>query len=83
MGEYGRVAGKAAILPRLPDNKVRDQVGTLWMGNDPPTPVTNLNDRFHTIVNTYVAGPTLFPTIGSANLSLTAFALARRTTEAI
>jgi len=53
------------------------------MGNDPPTPVTNLNDRFHTIVNTYVAGPTLFPTIGSANLSLTAFALARRTTEAI
>lgn len=73
-----------------PNNKVRDglgtthhEAGTLWMGNDPATSVTNLDGRFHHIANAYVAGPALFPTLGSHNPSLTGLALARRTALAI
>jgi hypothetical protein len=71
-------------------NKVRDglgtthhEAGTLWMGSDPNTSVTDLNGRFHHITNAYVAGPAVFPTLGSANPSLTALSLARRTAFAI
>jgi choline dehydrogenase-like flavoprotein len=73
-----------------PNNKVRDglgtthhEAGTLWMGTSPGNSVTELNGRFHHITNAYVAGPALFPTIGSANPSLTALALARRTAAAV
>src|SRR5262249_10449544 len=45
--------------------------------------VTNLDGRFHHITNGYVAGPALFPALGSANPSLTAISLARRTAEAV
>jgi choline dehydrogenase-like flavoprotein len=72
--------------PNDPRNKVRDglgtthhEAGTLWMGTDPMTSVTDLDGRFHHIINTYVAGPALFPTIGSANPSLTGLSLARKT----
>lgn len=57
--------------------------GTLWMGSDPNTSVTNLDGRFHHVSNAYVAGPAVFPTLGSANPSLTALTLARRTALAI
>jgi hypothetical protein len=53
------------------------------MGNDSSTSVTDLNGRFHHRANVYVAGPALFPAIGSANPSLTALTLARRTGNAI
>jgi choline dehydrogenase-like flavoprotein len=73
-----------------PANKVRDGVGTthheagtLWMGATPAQSVTDLNGRFHNKRNVYVAGPALFPAIGSANPSLTALTLARRTAGAI
>lgn len=73
-----------------PANKVRDGVGTthheagtLWMGAEVATSVTDLNGRFHHRSNVYVAGPALFPTLGSANPSLTALTLARRTAAAI
>lgn len=73
-----------------PNNKVRDglgtthhEAGTLWMGTDPNTSVTNLDGRFHHVTNAYVAGPALFPTLGSHNPSLTGLALARRTALAI
>jgi Domain of Unknown Function (DUF1080)/GMC oxidoreductase len=76
--------------PTDPQNKVRDglgtthhEAGTLWMGSDPNTSVTDLDGRFHHIANAYVAGPALFPTLGSANPSLTALSLARRTAIAI
>jgi choline dehydrogenase-like flavoprotein len=59
------------------------EAGTLWMGANPNESVTNLDGRFHHISNAYVAGPALFPTLGSANPSLTATALARRTAQAI
>jgi hypothetical protein len=73
-----------------PSNKVRDGVGTthheagtLWMGTDAASSVTNLSGRFHHRSNVFVAGPALFPAIGSANPSLTALTLARRTAVAI
>jgi hypothetical protein len=74
----------------LANNKVRDGVGTthheagtLWMGTDPSASVTDLDGRFHHIANAWVAGPAIFPALGSANPSLTALALARRTALAI
>jgi hypothetical protein len=59
------------------------EAGTLWMGIDPNTSVTNLDGRFHHVSNAYVAGPAIFPTLGSANPSLTALALARKTALAM
>src|SRR5437773_3384606 len=53
------------------------------MGTDPNTSVTNLTGRFHHIANAYVASPAVFPALGSANPSLTALSLARRTAQAI
>jgi choline dehydrogenase-like flavoprotein len=59
------------------------EAGTLWMGTSANDSVTDLDGRFHHVANAYVAGPALFPTLGSANPSLTALALARRTADAI
>lgn len=71
--------------PYAQSNKVRDKVGsthhesgTLWMGAAGSS-VTNADGRFHHVDNAYVAGPALFPQMGSANPSLTATALARKT----
>jgi len=58
------------------------EAGTLWMG-DPGQSVTDSNGKFHHLDNVYVAGPALFPVIGSANPSLTATTLARRTADSI
>ncbi len=70
--------------------KVRDglgtthhEAGTLWMGTNPTKSITGLDGRFHHVENAYVAGPALFPTLGSANPSLTALAMARVTAAAI
>ncbi len=54
------------------------EAGTLRMGDDPTTSVTDANGRFHGVTNAYAAGPALFPTIGSPNPMLTGIALARR-----
>jgi choline dehydrogenase-like flavoprotein len=54
------------------------EAGTLWMGDDPATSVTNADGRFHHVENAYVAGPALHPSVGSPNPMLTGTALARR-----
>jgi hypothetical protein len=58
------------------------EAGTLFMG-DPGASVTDHNGKFHDLANVYVAGPAVFPTLGSANPSLTALALSRKTADAI
>jgi len=63
---------------RDPLGSTHHEAGTLRMGDDPAKSVTNANCRFHRIKNAYVAGPALFPTIGSPNPMLTGIALARR-----
>ncbi|HEV8332703.1 MAG TPA: family 16 glycoside hydrolase [Steroidobacteraceae bacterium] len=59
------------------------EAGTLWMGENSADSVADLDGRFHHLDNSYVAGPALFPSIGSANPSLTALTLARKTAHAI
>jgi len=73
-----------------PANKVRDglgtthhEAGTMRMGATAAESVTDLVGRFHHRRNVYVAGPAVFPAIGSANPSLTALTLSRRTADAI
>jgi hypothetical protein len=55
--------------------------GTLWMGDSPATSVTNDFGRVHDTTNCYVAGPALFPSVGSPNPMLTGTALGRRTAD--
>jgi GMC oxidoreductase len=55
--------------------------GTLWMGDDPTTSVTNPLGRFHHIQNTYACDQSLFPTVGSVNPALTGLTLAKRLAE--
>ncbi|WP_431903981.1 family 16 glycoside hydrolase [Nonomuraea sp. bgisy101] len=55
--------------------------GTLRLGDDPATSVTNADCRLHGVDNAYVAGPALFPRLGSPNPMLAGVALARRLAE--
>lgn len=52
--------------------------GTLWMGDNPATSVTDTTGRFHHISNAYACDQSLFPTVGSVNPVLTGLVLARR-----
>lgn len=58
------------------------EAGPLFMGTLGNS-ITDLNGKFHNVANAYVAGPAVFPTLGSANPSLTALSLTRRTAGAI
>lgn len=55
--------------------------GTLWMGDDPATSVTDPLGRFHHVHNAYACDQSLFPTVGSVNPVLTGLTLARRLAE--
>jgi choline dehydrogenase-like flavoprotein len=55
--------------------------GTLWMGDNPATSVTDLVGRFHHVQNAYACDQSLFPTVGSVNPVLTGLTLARRLAE--
>jgi hypothetical protein len=52
--------------------------GTLWMGDDPLTSVTDDLGRFHESDNLYALGPCLLPKMGSPNPMLSGVALTRR-----
>lgn len=52
--------------------------GTLWMGDDAMTAVTDAFGRFHEADNLYAVGPAVLPTMGSPNPMLSGVALARR-----
>lgn len=55
--------------------------GTMRMGGNIANSVTNDYGRIHDTTNCYVAGPALFPTVGSPNPMLTGVALGRRTAD--
>jgi choline dehydrogenase-like flavoprotein len=57
------------------------EAGTLWMGDDPATSVTDPYGRFHHLGNAYACDQSLFPTVGSANPVLTGLTLAKRLAE--
>jgi len=52
--------------------------GTTRMHDDPREGVVNADCRVHDIANLYVAGSSVFPTMGAANPTLTIVALALR-----
>ncbi len=54
------------------------EAGTLWMGTDPNTSVTDSGGRFHDVENVFAIGPSLCPMTGSPNPMLTGVAMARR-----
>ncbi|PDT87168.1 hypothetical protein CO669_26860 [Bradyrhizobium sp. Y36] len=88
--EYLYNGGWQSAPPPDPFAVTKDQLGnthheagTLWMGDDSSTSITDPTGKFHHISNAYVAGPALFPTVGSANPSLTGLALARLTSTAV
>lgn len=62
------------------------EAGTLWMGNDAATSVTDLHGRMHGVANLYGTGSMLFPSPGSWNPTYTGiamvFALARHLARA-
>jgi choline dehydrogenase-like flavoprotein len=81
------VAGSPSDIQNVQVNRnnigtTHHEAGTLWMGA-PGQSVTDSNGKFHHLDNVYVAGPASFPVIGSANPSLTATTLARKTADAI
>lgn len=52
--------------------------GTLWMGDDSGTSVTDSVGRFHHVQNAYACDQSVFPTVGSVNPVLTGLTLAGR-----
>jgi choline dehydrogenase-like flavoprotein len=54
------------------------EAGSLAMGVNPAISATNSDGRLHEVTNTYIAGPALFPSLGSPNPMLTGVALSRR-----
>jgi choline dehydrogenase-like flavoprotein len=57
--------------------------GTLWMGDDAASSVTDSLGRFHELRNLFALGPCLLPTMGSPNPVLSGLALARRTADRV
>jgi choline dehydrogenase-like flavoprotein len=58
-------------------------MGTYRMGSDPNTSVVDANLRSHDHQNLYLMGSGVFPSVGTANPTLTIAALALRASEAI
>ncbi len=58
-------------------------MGTYRMGNDPQTSVVNADQRSHDHPNLFMVGSGVFPTVGTANPTLTLAALALRAAETI
>jgi hypothetical protein len=57
------------------------EAGTLRMGDQIATSVSDIWCRIHDTTNCYIAAPAVFPTLGSPNPMLTGVALARRTAD--
>jgi hypothetical protein len=57
--------------------------GTLFMGDEPATSVTDTSGHFHHVGNAVCVDQALFPTVGSANPVLTGLCLARKSAETI
>jgi choline dehydrogenase-like flavoprotein len=84
----GLANGNAADLEisgpqRDPLGSTYHESGTLWMGTDPSTSVTDPNGRFHHVSNAYCADQSLFVTVGSVNPTLTGLTLARKVSDAV
>lgn len=68
---------------RDPLGSTYHEAGTLWMGTDPTTSVTDTNGRFHHVANAYCTDQSLFVNVGSVNPTLTGLVLSRKVAEAV
>jgi len=68
---------------RDPAGSTYHESGTLWMGDNAATSVTDANGKFHHVDNAYCSDQSLFPTVGSVNPTLTGLTLTRKVAEAI
>ena len=68
---------------RDPLGSTYHESGTLWMGTDPATSVTDTNGRFHYMANAYCADQSLFVNLGSVNPTLTGLVLSRKVAEGV
>jgi choline dehydrogenase-like flavoprotein len=75
-GAQDAIAVTPAQISPIPGS--RHVMGTLRMGNDPASSVTDANGKFHNLANLYAADGSVFPTSGGMNPSLTIMALAYR-----
>jgi choline dehydrogenase-like flavoprotein len=53
-------------------------IGTTRMGDDPKNSVVDKNLKAHNLENLYICGPSVYPTSGSVNPTLTAQALSAK-----
>tara|TARA_Y100001970_G_C14259423_1_gene878555 strand:+ start:19919 stop:21559 length:1641 start_codon:yes stop_codon:yes gene_type:complete len=94
--EFGRLGiGRVFTSPWLDDEALylyrddfsrilepgRHHSGTTRMGSDPSHGVVNSDCRLFEVENVFIAGSSVFPTIGYANPTLTILALALRLTD--
>jgi GMC oxidoreductase len=86
LAKYLAGDSKNIEYPTVPDHSdigtIYHEGGTLFMGKAGES-ITDTYGKFHHLPNVYVVGPAVFPTLGSANPSLTGLTLARRTADAI
>jgi choline dehydrogenase-like flavoprotein len=80
----GGDASKVTVISRDRDElgTTYHEAGTLWMGSDPSSSVTDSNGRFHNVSNAFCSDQSLFVTVGSVNPTLTGLVLSRRVAEA-
>jgi hypothetical protein len=77
--DHGRFPGETGLRGRRDRlGTTHHEAGTLRLGSSPSDSVTDENCKLRGVENAYVAGPMLFPTIGSPNPMLTGTALGRR-----
>lgn len=77
-----------AVFPYTPGRRdgigtTHHEAGSLAMGVNPAISATNPDCRLHEVANTYIAGPALFPSLGSPNPTLTGVALSRRLVDSL
>ncbi len=68
---------------RDPLGSTYHEAGTLWMGTNPATSVTDTNGRFHHVSNAYCTDQSLFVNVGSVNPTLTGLVLSRKVAAAV
>lgn len=77
--DQGRFAGEPGPRGRRDRlGTTHHEAGTIRLGSNPAQSVTDEGCKLRATDNVYIAGPMLFPTVGSPNPMLTGTALARR-----
>jgi len=88
LGAEWRRYGLGELVVQLTDDSLPANIhggwhhmGTTRMNDNPKQGVVDRNSRVHGIANLYIAGASVFPTVGCANPVLTLIALSLRLSE--